>query len=63
MPFLQYKKPHVANADDMAFSTLKPTRQDPIYFFLSHVKPGRNTFVVQHVEEQNIANKVIDREL
>lgn len=46
MPFLQYRQPYVANQDEISMSTLKPTKDDPIYFHVAYVKPGRTTYVV-----------------
>ena len=46
MPFLRFKQPHIANAEDIALSTLKPTKDNPVFFHTSFVKPGRQTYVV-----------------
>ena len=47
MPLLKYKHPHVANKEQIALSTLKLSQEEPLYFFVAHVKPGRCTYVVQ----------------
>ena len=46
MPMLMYRYPHVANEESFALKTVKMNKDNPLYFHICYVKPGRSTYVI-----------------
>ena len=47
LSILRYKHPTVANADQYALLSLKQTQNEPIFFSVGFMKPGKNTYYVE----------------
>lgn len=56
MPFMRYKYPSVAATDQYSYKNLALDNEDPLYFHVEMVKPGRSTFVVQHLSGRTISS-------
>ena len=42
-----YTNPEVANADVYTLASFNPEK-DPIYFYVDFLKPGKNTYLIEH---------------
>lgn len=47
-----YRYPCVANVDSFPLGEINITKDDPLFFHVEYVKPGRTTYVVQMEEKQ-----------
>ena len=51
MPLLRYKKPQVANSEHFTYDKLLSTTDEPIYFHVAWLKPGKITYAVESMIE------------
>lgn len=49
---LGYKSPSVANADLYSLASLETNKDEKIYFHVDFMKPGKNTYVVEHNDKE-----------
>lgn len=47
MPLFKYRYPNVANKEGFPLSETKLTEENPLYFYVDYVKPGRTIYMVQ----------------
>jgi len=48
LSLIRYKSPSVANADLYSLSTFVQDKNQPIFFHVDFMKPGKNVYVVEH---------------
>ena len=56
MPLMRYKNPSVAATEQYSFKNLSLDTEDPLYFHVEMVKPGRSTYVVQHLPGRTLGS-------
>ena len=48
LSLIRYKNPSVANTDNYSLMTLKADPEQPIFFHVDFIKPGKASYVVEH---------------
>ena len=49
LSLMGYKNPSVANSEHYSLMTLKADKNQPIFFHIDFMKPGKATYAVEHV--------------
>ena len=62
LKLIHYKNPGVANSDQYSLLTLKADKNQPIFFHVDFLKPGKTNYVVEHkkVENKNANDQFFD---
>ena len=57
LSLLGYKNPSVANTENYSLMTLKSDTDQPIFFHVDFMKPGKSTYVIEHVPGEKTAKE------
>ena len=60
LDLLLYRNPHVASIEDYSVLTLKANKNNPIFFHVDFIRPGKSTYVVEHKQQFNESSLMVN---